>query len=65
MDEVLVEDAFFVHLFDERTDFLVGKLANVVAEENLVFSQRSQRGGRGGLQGIGHEAPSSWKWADC
>jgi hypothetical protein len=41
--------------FDQRTDLLVGELADVVAEENFVFGERGQRSGGSGLQrGFGH-----------
>ena len=56
VDEIFVEDALLVHLLDQRTNLLVGKLADVVAEKNFVFGERGQRGGGGGLQsGFGHE----------
>jgi hypothetical protein len=55
VDEVFVEDSFLVHFLYQRTDLLVGELADVVAEEDFVFGERGQRGGWGGLQrGIGH-----------
>ena len=47
MNQLFVEDAFFVHFFDQRTDFLVGKLADVVAKKNFVFGEDGQRRGRG------------------
>ena len=57
LDEVLVEDARLIHLFDVRTDALVGELADVVAEKNLVFGEGGQRRGNGSLQGgFGHES---------
>ncbi len=65
VDQVFVEDTFLVHILDQRADFLVGKLANVVAEENLVFGKRRQGRGSGGLQRLGHGAPSRVRWADC
>ena len=40
MKQILFEDAFFVHLFDQRTDFFVGKLADIIAEKDLVFRER-------------------------
>src|SRR5262249_37262134 len=40
MDQFLVEYALFVHLLDQRTDFLVRELADVVAEKDLVFGER-------------------------
>ena len=55
MDEVLFKDAFLVHFLDQRPDFFIGKLANVVAEKNLVFSQGGQRSGQGGLQCLRHK----------
>ena len=50
VDQVFVEDALLVHLLDQRADFLVGKLADVVAEENFVFGERGQGRGSGSLQ---------------
>ena len=56
MDEIFVEDGLLVHLLHQRTNFLVGELADVVAEEDFVFGERGQRGGRGDLQsGFRHE----------
>src|SRR5208337_1092096 len=54
VNEVFVEDALLVHFLDQRTNLLVSKLADVVAEKNFVFGERGQRGGGGGLQGFGH-----------
>src|ERR1700728_950161 len=55
MDESFVEDALFVHLFHQRPNFLVGELADVVAEQNFVFGKASQGGGSSSLQGgFGH-----------
>ena len=45
------KDSFLVHFFHERTDFVVGELADVVAEEDLVVGERGQRCGARGLQG--------------
>ena len=36
-NQVFFEYTLFVHLFRQRTDFLFGKLMNVIAEENFVF----------------------------
>src|SRR5580704_12157189 len=56
MDEIFFKDPLFVHFFHQRTDFIFGELANVVAEENFIFSERGQGRGSGGLQErIGHE----------
>ena len=41
--QVFVEDALFVHLLDQRPDFLVGKLADVVAKHDFVFGEGGQR----------------------
>ena len=61
-DEIFVEDAFLVHLPHQRPNFDVGKLANVVAEKNLVFGKGGQRRGNGGLQGgFGHASPFTGK----
>ena len=49
-----VEDALLVHFLDQRTNLLVGELPDVVAEENFIFGERGQRGGRCGLQSFGH-----------
>ena len=46
---VFLEDAFLVHLLDQRADFLVGKLADVVAEKNLVFGESGQGRGNGAV----------------
>ena len=50
VDQILVEDALFVHLLDQRTDLLIGELADVVAEKNFVFGERGERRGQCGLQ---------------
>ena len=39
VDEIFFEDALLVHLLHQRTDLIVGELANVVAEKNLVFGE--------------------------
>ena len=55
VNEVFFEDALFVHFFDQRTDFVFGKLADVVAEKNFVFGEAGQGGRGGGLQhGLRH-----------
>ena len=60
VDEVFVEDAFLVHLFDQGTDFLVGKLADVVAEKNFVFGEAWSEERAGRLAGyFGHESTLS------
>ena len=44
-------------LHDKRPDFLVGKLANVVAKHDFVFGERSEGSGRRNLQGsVWHES---------
>ena len=43
VNQVVVEDAFLVHLLDQRADLFVGELADVVAEENFVFGESGQR----------------------
>ena len=43
VDEVFVEDALLIHLLHQGTDSFVGKLADVIAEENFVFGQRRER----------------------
>jgi len=54
-DEFFVEDSLLVHLLDQGSNFLVGKLVDVVAEENLIFGKRGQRRGNGSLQrSFGH-----------
>ena len=37
--------AFLIHLFGQRTNLVVGKLADVVAEQNLVFGKSGERSG--------------------
>ena len=51
VNQVLVEDALFVHLLDQRPDFLVGKLADVVAKHDFVFGEGRQGRGRRQLAG--------------
>ena len=58
------EDALLIHLFDQGTNLVVGELADVVAEENLVFRERGQGRGDGGLEGLGHISPSGGGMAD-
>ncbi len=56
-NQVLIEDALFVHLLDQRTDFLVRKLADVVAKHDFVFGEGSQGRGRRKLEGgVRHES---------
>ena len=43
VNQVFIEDAFFVHFFHQRADFFFGKLADVVAEKNFVFGEAGQR----------------------
>ena len=50
VDQVFIEDALLVHLLDQGTNFLVGELADVVAEENFVFGKGGEGSGNGGLQ---------------
>ena len=56
VDEIFVEDALFVHLLHQRTNFLFGELADVVTKENFVFREAGQRSRRGKLQNIRHES---------
>ena len=57
VNQVFVEDAFFVHLLHQRPDFFVGKLADVVAKHDFVFGEGSQGAGRRNLQGsVRHES---------
>ncbi len=57
VNQILIEDAFLVHLLHQRADFLIGKLADVVAKHDFVFGERGQRGGRRNLQcGVRHES---------
>src|SRR5579863_445397 len=68
VDEIFVEDSLLVHLFDQRTDLLVSKLVNVVAEKNFIFGERSQWSGNGSLQrSFGHGKTlrsSGWQTVD-
>ena len=65
VDQVFVEHAFFVHLLDQRPDFLVGELADVVAKHEFVFGERGQRRRRGGLQrNFRHGIPSDLRMAN-
>ena len=55
LDEIVVEHTFLVHFFDQRADLVLGKLPNVVAKENFIFREGSQRSRDGKLQGsVGH-----------
>ena len=56
VNEVFVEDTFFVHLLYQRANFLFSELADVVAEKNLVFREAGQRSRRGKLQNVRHES---------
>ena len=56
VDEVFIKNTLLVHFFDQRTNLLVGKLADVVAEENFVIRERGQRGGCMRLAG-----PRAWE----
>jgi len=47
VDERFFEDGFLVHFFDEGTDFVVGELADVVAEKDLVFGEGGEGVGTG------------------
>ncbi len=44
----------FVHLFHMGTNLLVRELADIIAEEDLVFGEGGQWGGQGSLQSVGH-----------
>ena len=39
IDQPVIEDCLFVHLFGQRTDFVLGKLTDIVAKKNLVFGK--------------------------
>ena len=66
VDQVFVEDALFVHLFDQRTDLLVGELADVVAEENFVFGESGEGGRSGRLASVsGMEHLRQTRWQTC
>ena len=54
MDKTFFEDGFFIHLFNQRTNFVVSELADVVAKKNFIFGESGQRRGNGGLEGLGH-----------
>ena len=54
VDEIFVEDALLVHLLHQRTDLLVGELADVVAEENFIFGERGSGAGERLQSGFGH-----------
>jgi len=41
----VIEDRFLVHLFGQRTNLVVGKLADVVAKQNFVFGKSGERRG--------------------
>jgi hypothetical protein len=68
VDEVFVGDSLLVHLLDQKTDCLVGKVVDVVAEETFVFGERGQRSRNGSLQrGFGHGKTlqsSGWQTVD-
>src|SRR5205807_1771182 len=44
LNQILVENALLVHFLGERTNALFGELADVIAKQDFVFSERSQRG---------------------
>ena len=68
VDEIFIEDALLIHLLHQRTNLLVGKLANVIAEKNFIFGKVRERRGSSGLQrGFGHERTfqrSGWQTDD-
>jgi hypothetical protein len=64
VDKIFVEDPFSSISFTSGRIFLVGKLADVVAEENFVFGERGQWGGNGADCKVvsGMRIPSSEEW---
>ena len=55
MDEIFFEDSLLVHFLDQRTNLLVGKLADVVAKQDFVVGKGGQRRWGWGLErGLGH-----------
>ncbi len=60
-EQRVIEDRLFVHLFRQRTNFVVGKLADVVAEQNLVLGERGKRRGIRKLHGFRHGDTSTAK----
>ena len=56
MDEIFLENTLLIHLLDERTNFLLSELPDVVAEKNFVFGQCGQRSRDRSLQSsLGHK----------
>jgi hypothetical protein len=47
VEQSAVEHRLFVHFLGQRTNLVVGKLANVVAEQNFVFRNSGERRGVG------------------
>jgi hypothetical protein len=67
MNEIFIENALFIHFLDQRTNLFLGKLADVVTEQNLIFAEAGQRSGRGRLQrGVMHistfKGDANWKF---
>ena len=58
VDQAVIEHCLFVHLFGQRTNLVLGELADVVAEENLVFGKSGDRRGIRKLQSFRHEDTS-------
>src|SRR5207244_155460 len=58
IDQRALEDALFIHLAHQRTDFFLSEPADVVAEQDFIFGQRDQRRRRCGFlgEGFGHNA---------
>ena len=52
--QAVIEYRLFVHLFRQRTNLVVGELADVVAEQNLVFGKSGERRGIRKLQSFRH-----------
>ena len=57
----MIEDRLFVHLFRQRANLVVGKLADVVAKQNLVFGKSGERRGIRELQSFRHgDTSAGW-----
>src|SRR4029077_11478459 len=54
VEQRVIEDPLLVHLFRQRANLVVGKLTDVVAEQNLVFGKSGERRGIRKLQSFRH-----------
>ncbi len=54
----MIEYRFFVHLLGQGANFILGELADVIAEQDFVFGERGEGRGIRDLQSFRHENTS-------